>query len=127
MSTDTQAEGAARHAAQIAETREYTRNKRRQQADELSQQLVSVCPVFRDCRPLAIGIHKQIRAALSPAPSLRTVRAAMRLHTRAPEYLRALAARGSQRHHLDGSPAGEVSGEHRAIAAAMLATLSRTV
>ena len=117
MSTDTQAEGAARHAAQIAETREYARNKRRALADELLQQLVSACPMFRDCRPLAIGIHRQIREALSPVPSLRTVRAALNLHTRGTDYQAALAAPGSIRHNLDGSLAGDVSSEHRARAA----------
>ena len=108
-----QAEGAARLARQIAETRAYLKNKRRGQADGLLQQLVSVCPVFRDCRPLAIGIHREICAALSPAPSLRTVRGALRLHTRSEGYLRTLAAAGSVRFHMDGSVAGEVSDEDR--------------
>ena len=101
--------GTARLAAQIAETREYARNKRRAQADELLQQLVAVCPMFRECKPLAIGMHKEIRAALSPTPSLRTVRTALRLHTRSEEYIEALAAPGSVRHHLDGGVAGVVS------------------
>ena len=113
--------GAARYAAQIAETREYARNKRRGQADDLLQQLVAVCPQFRDCKPLVIGIHRQVREALSPPPSLRTVRAALRLHTRSEEYLKALAATGSVRCHLDGSRAGEVSREHRVWAATLWA------
>ena len=120
VASDKQDEGAARYAAQVTETREYARNKRRAEADELLQQLVSVCPVFRNCKPLAIGIHTEIQAALSPAPSLRTVRASLRLHTRSLGYRRALAAPGSVRHHLDGIVAGEVNPEHRERAAVVL-------
>ena len=111
------AEGAARHAAQIAETREYARNKRRAMGDELLQQLVSTCPVFRDCWPLAIGIHRQLAETLSPKPSRRTLTGALQIQVDRREYQAALAAPGSVRHNLDGSSAGDVSPEHRARAA----------
>ena len=118
--------GATRYAAEIAETRAYLKNKRRGQADDLLQQLFCVCPLLRDCMPLAIGIHRQVREALSPPPSLRIVCAALRLHTRREAYLRALAADGSVRHSFDGVPVGSVSPEHREGAAVMLARQTTT-
>ena len=68
-------------------------------------------PVFRDCLPLAIGIHKAIVARL-PELDPQQLRAAMRMHTASTRYLKALA-QASSRFDLDGEAAGEVTAEQR--------------
>ena len=71
-------------------------------------------PVFRDCRPLALGIHKAIldkMPGLDPA----LVRSAMKAHTASTRYLKALAG-GRDRFDLDGAVAGEVTEEQRQLA-----------
>ena len=68
-------------------------------------------PVFRDCLPLAIGIHKAIVARL-PEIDPQQLRAAMRMHTASTRYLKALA-QASSRFDLDGEAAGEVTAEQR--------------
>jgi ProP effector len=74
--------------------------------------------VFRDCRPLALGIHK---AVLEKMPDLDTaqLRLAMRIHTASTRYLKALQAT-RERFDLDGNPAGEVTGEQREVASTAL-------
>lgn len=70
--------------------------------------------VFREVRPLALGIHKTI---LERMPDLDTaqLRLAMRIHTASTRYLKALLAT-RERFDLDGNPAGEVTEEQRAVA-----------
>lgn len=67
--------------------------------------------VFRNFSPLAIGIDKQVFAAL-PDISKRAVRQAMRSHTISTRYLKEME-KGAQRLNLDGTPAGEVTDENR--------------
>jgi len=67
--------------------------------------------VFRDCLPLAIGIHKTIRERL-PEIEPQQLRAAMRIHTASTRYLKALS-QAAVRVDLDGGPAGEVTAEQR--------------
>ncbi len=67
--------------------------------------------VFRNFSPLAIGIDKQLFAAL-PDLSKKAVRLAMRSHTISTRYLKEME-KGSQRFNLDGTPAGEVTDENR--------------
>lgn len=74
--------------------------------------------VFRDFSPLAIGIDKQLFAAL-PDLSRKALRVAMRSHTMATRYLKEME-KGTQRLNLDGSPAGEVTDENRQHASELL-------
>jgi ProQ/FINO family len=78
--------------------------------------LVELFPVVFDVdapRPLAIGCNRQLRAAL--AISWSQVDAVLWWWTRRPEYHAAVAA-GGFRYNLDGSVAGSVAEEHRAMA-----------
>lgn len=74
--------------------------------------------VFREGRPLALGIHKAIMERM---PDLDTaqLRLAMRIHTASTRYLKALLAT-RERFDLDGNPAGEVTEEQRAVASTAL-------
>lgn len=74
--------------------------------------------VFRNYSPLAIGIDKQLFAAL-PELSKKSIRLAMRSHTMATRYLREME-KASHRLNLDGSQAGEVTDENRQHAAELL-------
>jgi hypothetical protein len=78
--------------------------------------LVELFPVVFDVdapRPLAIGCNRQLRAALAIPWS--QVDAVLWWWTRRPEYHAAVAA-GGFRYNLDGSVAGPVAEEHRAMA-----------
>lgn len=68
-------------------------------------------PVFRDCLPLAIGIDKAIKLAL-PEVNKKALRIALSLHTHGNRYLRGMT-KATERFDLEGSPAGEVTEEHR--------------
>jgi ProP effector len=74
--------------------------------------------VFRESRPLALGIHKTIKERM-PEVDTAQLRLAMRLHTASTRYLKALLA-GRERYDLDGNPAGEVTDEHREVAGTTL-------
>ncbi len=67
--------------------------------------------VFRDCRPLALGIHKAIKERL-PDTNARELRNALRMHTASTRYLKALSQAG-ERFDLDDVPAGEVTAEQQ--------------
>lgn len=67
--------------------------------------------VFRDCLPLAIGIHKVI-AERHPEIDQGHLRTAMRMHTASTRYLKALS-QAQVRFDIDGQPAGEVTAEQR--------------
>lgn len=71
--------------------------------------------VFRDARPLAIGIDAAILTRL-PETDRKTLRGALRLHTGSTRYLKALQE-ADQRVDLDGNPAGEVTPAQRSHAA----------
>ena len=74
--------------------------------------------VFREGRPLALGIHKAIIERM-PEIDTAQLRLAMRLHTASTRYLKALQA-ASERFDLDGNPAGEVTAEQREVAGTTL-------
>jgi ProP effector len=80
--------------------------------------LCQAFPVFKDAQPLAIGIHKSVRARL-PDINAAELRTALQRHTASTRYLKALA-NSSQRFDLDGQPAGEVTQEQRDLAAQSL-------
>ena len=87
-------------------------------ARAMLKQLQERFVAFRDCLPLAIGIDKQLFAAL-PDLSRKTVRLAMRSHTMTTRYLKEME-KGTQRLNLDGSPAGDVTDENRQHASELL-------
>lgn len=68
-------------------------------------------PVFREIRPLAIGIDKQILAQ-HPEFERKALRLALGMHTHAARYFKAVA-NGTERFNLDGSPADALTDEHR--------------
>ncbi len=74
--------------------------------------------VFREYRPLAIGVDKQI-IAQTPEVNRKVLRIALGLHTRSVPYLKAME-KATVRFDLDGNAAGEVPAEHRKHAAEML-------
>lgn len=74
--------------------------------------------VFRDCLPLALGIHKTVKER-KPDIEAPALRAAMRIHTASTRYLKALVT-GKERFDLDGQIAGEVTEEQREVASAAL-------
>lgn len=73
--------------------------------------LTSSFTAFRDCLPLAIGIHKIVKQRLPDIDS-QQLRTAMRIHTASTRYLKALSQTDS-RYDLDGAPVGEVTAEQR--------------
>lgn len=80
----------------------------------LLEQLQVEFAVFRDYKPLAIGIHKQL-IERKPDLDKNKVRAALHGHTASTRYLKALT-QGSPRLDLDGQPAGEVTAEQQEVA-----------
>jgi len=74
--------------------------------------------VFRECQPLALGVHKRIKEQM-PEIEAPQLRAALRTHTVSTKYLKALVA-NRQRFDLDGQPAGEVTDEQRTVAEGQL-------
>lgn len=87
-----------------------TKNPPRPKNEVLSS-LSAAFPVFRDCLPLAVGIHKTIRAR-QPEIDQASLRGALRFHTASTRYLKALT-QGEVRFDLDGKPDGAVSPEQR--------------
>lgn len=73
---------------------------------------------FREFRPLAIGIDKQILARL-PEVSPKILRRALAFHTRSTPYLKAMSG-ASVRYDLDGNTGEAVPEEHRAYALELL-------
>jgi ProP effector len=73
--------------------------------------LRSTFPVFQECRPLAIGIHK---AVLDRIPDInpQQLRLAMRMHTSSARYLKALT-NCETRFDLNGNAAGPVTPEQK--------------
>lgn len=70
-------------------------------------------------KPLKIDITDDIVAALGPAVPVAAVRRCLRIHTRRPDYLKALVA-GGHRYDLAGSPCGEINEGARFAANAVL-------
>lgn len=83
--------------------------------DPVLAELAATYTVFRDARPLAIGIHKSVMAA-HPGFDKDSVRKALQRHTASTRYLKAVAA-GGVRFGLDGQPSGEVTPEQKKLAA----------
>jgi ProP effector len=78
----------------------------------------------RDPRPLKIGMHADLRAALDGTVEPRDLKSALAGYTSSARYLRTLSA-GASRIGLDGKPAGTVAAEVEAVAKARLAELAK--
>lgn len=83
-------------------------------AKDLLNQLQQEFKVLGESLPLAIGIDKQLQAS-RPEINRKQLRTMLGMHTRSVRYLKSLQS-ATQRFNLDGSPAGEVSEEQRALA-----------
>jgi ProP effector len=71
--------------------------------------------VFREAKPLAIGIHKALMK-LMPELDAAKVRTAMRRHTGSTRYLKAVAT-GDDRYGLEGQVDGKITAEQKQQAA----------
>ncbi|WP_218142705.1 ProQ/FINO family protein [Formivibrio citricus] len=89
-----------------------------QTAREVLKKLQKDFAVIRDCKPLAIGIDKQM-IALQPDINRKLLRGALGIHTKSVRYLKSLQG-ANERFNLDGSTAGDVSEEQRTLAAQIL-------
>ena len=87
-------------------------------ARNLLKSLQEKYAVFKDCKPLAIGIDRQLLARDAKLDR-KLLRWALSLHTHSSRYLRSME-KAAWRFDLDGSPAGEVPEEHRRHAADVL-------
>lgn len=67
--------------------------------------------VFRDSKPLAIGVDKQLQARL-PEVERKVLRIALGIHTNSLRYLKAME-KATVRFDLDGNTADEVTDAHR--------------
>lgn len=83
-------------------------------ARDFLKQLQQQFKVIGAFQPLAIGIDKQLIQAC-PDINRKQLRTALGMHTRSVAYLKALQAT-ARRVNLDGSEAGEISEEQRALA-----------
>jgi ProP effector len=83
-------------------------------SNALLEQLQAEFSVFRDYKPLAIGIHKQLMERM-PDLGKSKVRVALHGHTASTRYLKALTE-GAPRLDLDGQPTGEVTVEQQTMA-----------
>lgn len=73
--------------------------------------LIATFAVFRDCQPLAIGVHKTIRERLQGI-GVGQLHHALKTHTASTRYLKALS-HGETRFNLDGIAAGTVTPEQQ--------------
>jgi ProP effector len=79
--------------------------------DSILALLIATYPVFRDARPLVIGIHKTILEA-RPEIGKKALSKALQRHTASTKYLKSVAAGGS-RFDLNGTPVGEITPEQQ--------------
>lgn len=89
-----------------------------QNARQLLKDLQESFPVLRDCRPLAIGIDKQLMARL-PDMDRKVLRIALGIHTHSLRYLKAME-KAALRTDLEGNPAGEITQEQRTHASELI-------
>lgn len=87
-------------------------------ARALHKELQEKFEVFRDFKPLAVGINKELIARL-PEIDRKALRSALRSHTNTTRYLKAME-KAKVRFDLDGNPGEEISDAHRAHAAELL-------
>lgn len=84
----------------------------------LLEELMAQYEVFRNGKPLAIGIHKALME-VQPDLDKQALRLAMKAHTQSTRYLKGIVE-GAPRFDLAGQPAGTVTAEQRDQAVAVL-------
>ena len=94
-----------------------------QEARRLLKSLQGTHAVFKEIKPLAIGIDKQL-LALDANINRKALRLALGIHTNSFRYLKSME-KATQRFNLDGSPAGEVPEGHRKHASEILRERSK--
>ena len=94
-----------------------------QEARRLLKSLQETHAVFKEIKPLAIGIDKQL-LALDANINRKSLRLALGMHTNSFRYLKSME-KATQRFNLDGSPAGEVPEGHRKHASEILRERSK--
>jgi len=92
---------------------------KKKQTEMIAEHVYSKFEVFRQFRPLALGIHESLIAAL-PQFDANLISRVVANHCRKPRYVKSLA-RGGKRFDLAGKPAGEVSAEEKKAAQLMSA------
>ena len=105
-------------AASQPSTSASSKSEAVQAARNLLKDLEARFAVFREVSPLAIGIDKQIMAAL-PEVEKKYLRVALRNHTISTRYLKAME-KATVRRNLDGSEADAVNDEMRLHASTLL-------
>jgi ProP effector len=90
---------------------QYIRLPRYKPAAQLLALLREQHTIFRDCLPLAIGIHLAIGATYSEFGKT-AIRRALQFHTHSLAYFKNLAA-GGYRYGLTGQPWGLITPEHQ--------------
>ncbi|MBA4707802.1 ProQ/FINO family protein [Aquitalea aquatica] len=92
---------------------------KKKQTEMIAEHVYSKFEVFRQFRPLALGIHESLIAALTQFdPTL--ISRVVANHCRKPRYVKSLA-RGGKRFDLAGKPTGEVTAEEKKAAQLMSA------
>ncbi|RQO76087.1 ProQ/FINO family protein [Aquitalea sp. FJL05] len=92
---------------------------KKKQTEMIAEHVYSKFEVFRQFRPLALGIHESLIAALPQfEPTL--ISRVVANHCRKPRYVKSLA-RGGKRFDLAGKPTGEVTAEEKKAAQLMSA------
>lgn len=84
------------------------------QPNQMLETLAERYAVFKECKPLAVGIHKAILAE-QPDISLAQLKVALKRYTQSTRYLKAVAV-GTDRYDLSGAVSGAVTDEQKALA-----------
>ena len=84
---------------------------KKKQTEMIAEHVYGKFDVFRQFRPLALGIHESLIAALPQFDPVLISRVVAN-HCRKPRYVKSVA-RGGKRFDLAGKPAGEVKPEER--------------
>lgn len=92
---------------------------KKKQTEMIAEHVYSKFEVFRQFRPLAIGIHESLIAALPQFDAVLIARVVAN-HCRKPRYVKSLA-RGGKRFDLACKPAGEVTAEEKQAAEGQIA------
>lgn len=88
------------------------------QRDPILEQLLATYAVFKEARPLAIGVHRVIQER-QPELTKEKLGKAMKIHTSTTRYLKAVA-KGGARYDLDGQAQGDITPEQQAAAAKLV-------
>lgn len=84
---------------------------KKKQTEMIAEHVYSKFEVFRQFRPLALGIHESLIASLPQFDPVLISRVVAN-HCRKPRYIKSVA-RGGKRFDLGGKPSGEVKPEEK--------------